>query len=94
MRLNAGTAEPSNQLAERCSCSKQGPATTGYMIARNGTITRQPILRDLHNAHQTIVDATLQRDADRAAAILAQHIGMTYDAVKQLPPELFNRQMS
>jgi GntR family carbon starvation induced transcriptional regulator len=57
---------------------------------RRLVITRQPIPRDLHNEHQIIFDATLQRDADRAATILSQHIAMTYDAVKQLPPELFN----
>jgi DNA-binding GntR family transcriptional regulator len=57
---------------------------------RRLVITRQPIPRDLHNEHQIIFDATLQRDADRAATILSQHITMTYDAVKRLPPELFN----
>jgi GntR family carbon starvation induced transcriptional regulator len=57
---------------------------------RRLVITRQPIPRDLHKEHQIIVDATLERDAERASAILSQHIGMTYDAVKQLPPELFN----
>jgi GntR family carbon starvation induced transcriptional regulator len=57
---------------------------------RRLVITRQPIPRDLHNEHQIIFEATLERDADRAAAILSQHIAMTYDAVKQLPAELFN----
>ena len=56
---------------------------------RRLVITRQPIPRDVHAEHQIIVDATLKRDADHATAILAQHIATTYDAVKQLPPELF-----
>ncbi|MES2535101.1 MAG: FCD domain-containing protein [Pseudomonadota bacterium] len=56
---------------------------------RRLVVTRQPIPRDVHGEHQIIVDATLNRDADRAADILAQHILMTYDAVKQLPPDLF-----
>ncbi|MDB5824889.1 MAG: hypothetical protein JWR21_3593 [Herminiimonas sp.] len=57
---------------------------------RRLVITHQPIPRDVHNEHRIIVEATLKRDADRATAILAQHIATTYDAVKQLPPELFN----
>lgn len=57
---------------------------------RRLVITRQPIPRDVHSEHQIIVDATLKRDAERATAILAQHIATTYDAVRQLPPELFN----
>jgi GntR family carbon starvation induced transcriptional regulator len=58
---------------------------------RRLVITRQPIPRDVHAEHQVIVDATLNRDAERAAAILAQHIATTYDAIKQMPPDLFDR---
>jgi DNA-binding GntR family transcriptional regulator len=56
---------------------------------RRLTVTRKPIARDLHDEHQGILDATLARDADRACALLASHIRLTYDAVARLPPELF-----
>jgi GntR family carbon starvation induced transcriptional regulator len=56
---------------------------------RRLVITHQPIPRDVHNEHQSIVDATLNRDADQAVAILSKHIATTYDAVKQLPAHLF-----
>lgn len=56
---------------------------------RRLVITHQPIPRDVHDEHQSIVDATLNRDADQAAAILTRHIATTYDAVKQLPAHLF-----
>lgn len=57
---------------------------------RRLSITRQPIARDVHDEHQQIVAATLKRDADRAASILGQHIATTFDAIKQLSPELFD----
>lgn len=56
---------------------------------RRLTVTRRPIARDLHDEHQGILDATLARDADRASALLASHIRLTYDAVAKLPAELF-----
>jgi GntR family carbon starvation induced transcriptional regulator len=56
---------------------------------RRLVITRKPIARDLHDEHQSLLDATLKRDGERASAILAQHIATTYEAVKQLPPEVF-----
>ncbi|HEY9278854.1 MAG TPA: FCD domain-containing protein [Eoetvoesiella sp.] len=57
---------------------------------RRLTITRKPIPRDVHGEHQAILDATLAHDADKACAILAEHISMTYEAVKHLPGTLFN----
>jgi len=57
---------------------------------RRLVITRKPIPRDLHAEHQAILDATLDRNADAACKLLAEHIGMTYEAVKQLPATLFN----
>jgi GntR family carbon starvation induced transcriptional regulator len=56
---------------------------------RRLVITHQPIPRDVHDEHQSIVDATLDRDAEAAVAILSKHIATTYDAVKQLPAHLF-----
>lgn len=57
---------------------------------RRLVITRKPIPRDLHAEHQAILDATLARNADEACKLLAEHISMTYEAVKQLPATLFN----
>lgn len=57
---------------------------------RRLVITRQPIPRDLHAEHQAILDATLKRDSDSACRILAEHISLTYEAVKQLPAALFD----
>lgn len=58
---------------------------------RRLVVTRQPIPRDLHVEHQAILDATLNRDADNASKILAEHISLTYEAVKQLPATLFEK---
>jgi len=57
---------------------------------RRLAITRQPIPRDLHAEHQAILDATLNRDADGACKVLAEHISLTYEAIKQLPATLFD----
>ena len=58
---------------------------------RRLVVTRQPIPRDLHAEHKAILDATLNRDADEACRILAGHISLTYEAVKQLPATLFDK---
>jgi DNA-binding GntR family transcriptional regulator len=57
---------------------------------RRLVLTRKPIPRDLHGEHRAILDATLAHDADKACALLATHIGMTFEAVKQLPGTLFD----
>lgn len=56
---------------------------------RRLTVTHKPIARDLHDEHQGILDATLARDADHACTLLAAHIRLTYEAVAQLPADLF-----
>jgi len=57
---------------------------------RRLAVTRKPIPRDVHAEHQAILDATLAHDADTACRVLSEHIGMTYEAMKHLPAELFN----
>ncbi|MBC7203804.1 MAG: FCD domain-containing protein [Pusillimonas sp.] len=57
---------------------------------RRLVITRKPIARDLHGEHRAILDATLAHNSDMACKLLAEHISMTYEAVKQLPETLFN----
>lgn len=51
---------------------------------RRLSITQRPIQRDVHDEHKQIVDAVLARDTDRATAILAQHIRVTFEAIRQL----------
>ena len=57
---------------------------------RRLVITRKPIPRDLHGEHRAILDATLAHDSGVACKLLAEHISMTYEAVKQLPETLFS----
>lgn len=56
---------------------------------RRLAIMRKPIPRDVHGEHQAILNATLAQDADTACRVLSEHIGMTYEAMKHLPAELF-----
>ncbi|HCN70476.1 MAG: transcriptional regulator [Pusillimonas sp.] len=57
---------------------------------RRLVITRKPIPRDLHAEHRAILDATLAHDSAVACKLLAEHISITYEAVKQLPETLFS----
>lgn len=57
---------------------------------RRLAIMRKPIPRDVHSEHQAILDAALAHDADTACKVLSEHIGMTYEAMKHLPPGLFS----
>jgi len=57
---------------------------------RRLAIMRKPIPRDVHREHQAILDAVLARDTDTACKVLADHIGMTYEALKHLPAKLFS----
>lgn len=54
---------------------------------RRLSLYRQPIPRDIHAEHEALLKAALDRDADRAAALLADHIGLTLRAIEQLPAE-------
>lgn len=58
---------------------------------RRLVIARRPIPRDLHAEHHAILDATLAHNGDLASKLLAEHIRMTYEAVKQLPNSLFSK---
>lgn len=56
---------------------------------RRLSVERKPIPRDVQAEHQAILDATLGRDPDTACRLLTQHIGTTFDAVRQLPATEF-----
>lgn len=56
---------------------------------RRLALARRPLPRDLHGEHAELYRLTLDRDAKRAAALLAAHIRLTVEAIRQLPPKLF-----
>ncbi|MGE5491054.1 MAG: FCD domain-containing protein [Actinomycetota bacterium] len=56
---------------------------------RRLSLNRNPIPRDLHAEHEALLKATLARDADKATAIMAEHIGLTLKALQKLEPDVF-----
>lgn len=56
---------------------------------RRISLFRKPIPRDLHAEHQALFDATLARDADRAATILTEHIMRTLESIRHMPTDFF-----
>ena len=56
---------------------------------RRISLFRRPIPRDVHAEHEALFDATLARDADRATAILAEHILRTLESVRHMPTDFF-----
>lgn len=50
----------------------------------------QPIPRDIHAEHETLLQAVLARDTDKAAAMLAEHIQLTFRSIQALPSEQLN----
>jgi DNA-binding GntR family transcriptional regulator len=59
---------------------------------RRLALVKRPIPRDVHAEHTAIFEATLDRDADRAAKHLAEHIRLTLQATQKLPPELVQQE--
>ncbi|MCE1240066.1 MAG: FCD domain-containing protein [Azonexaceae bacterium] len=51
----------------------------------------QPIPRDIHSEHESLLQAAIRRDADGAAAILSEHILLTFRSVQAIPAEQLNR---
>ena len=58
---------------------------------RRLSLQHKALPRDIHAEHDALLQATLARDAERACAILAQHIRFTFESVSKLPPEAINR---
>lgn len=56
---------------------------------RRLSLARRPLPRDLHGEHAGLYQATVDRDARRAAALLAEHLRLTLQAIRQLPPAFF-----
>ena len=56
---------------------------------RRISLFRRPIPRDVHAEHEALFDATMARDADRATALLAEHILRTLESVRHMPTDFF-----
>jgi len=50
----------------------------------------QPIPRDIHVEHEALLHAAMNRDADKAAEILSEHIRLTFRSVQSIPVEQLN----
>lgn len=53
-------------------------------------ITERPMPRDVHHEHETIFQASLERDIATACARLEEHIRASYLAVAKLPDQVFH----
>lgn len=47
----------------------------------------QPIPRDVHAEHEALFSAAMARDTERATAIMAEHIQLTFRSIQVIPPE-------
>lgn len=54
-------------------------------------LSEKPIPRDVHAEHEEILNATLNRNAELATQILAEHINRSLIAVQKLPKERFGK---
>ena len=50
----------------------------------------QPIPRDVHAEHEALFKATLARDSEKACAVMAEHILLTFRSIQIIPPEQLN----
>ncbi len=61
---------------------------------RRLVLFKRPIPRDVHAEHTAIFEATLDRDAKRASDLLAEHIRITLQGLRHLPPGLLDKAAS
>ena len=54
---------------------------------RRLSLLLKPIPRDIHAEHEELMEAAMKRDAERATAILADHIQLTFRSVQALPSD-------
>ena len=52
---------------------------------RHLSLRQSTVPRDVHAEHRALFEAALERDADKACNVLAQHIRSTLDSVSMLP---------
>lgn len=53
----------------------------------------QPIPRDIHSEHEALLRAAINRDADKAAEILSEHILLTFRSVQAIPADQLNEKL-
>jgi len=61
---------------------------------RRMSLYLQPIPRDIHVEHEALLHAAINREAEKAAEILAEHIQMTFRSVQAIPPEQLNEKLT
>ena len=54
----------------------------------------QPIPRNIHDEHEALLQAAMARDADKATAVLSEHIMLTFRSVQQIPSEQLNEKLA
>lgn len=57
---------------------------------RRMSLYLQPIPRDIHIEHEALLHAAINREADKAAAILAEHIQLTFRSIQAIPADQLN----
>lgn len=50
----------------------------------------QPIPRDVHAEHEQLFNATMARDSEKATAVMAEHILLTFRSIQVITPEQLN----
>ena len=55
---------------------------------RRLSMHNSPIPRDVHAEHAKLCEAAVARDADRACAVLTEHIIRTLDGIRKLPKNI------
>lgn len=61
---------------------------------RRLSLSLQPIPRDVHAEHDDLFQATMARDADKACAIMSEHILLTFRSIQIIPEEKLNEKRS
>jgi len=54
----------------------------------------KPIPRDIHAEHEALMQAAMARDADKATAILGEHILLTFRSIEQIPKDQLNEKLA
>lgn len=57
---------------------------------RHIALRQKAIPRDIHKEHADLVEAAIARDQTRAAALLSEHIQVTFKTILALPPNTLN----
>lgn len=61
---------------------------------RRLSLSLRPIPRDVHAEHEALLQAAMERDADQAAAILGEHIMLTFRSIEAIPREQLNHPLA